>query len=56
MNGVEWKEADIVDSTTDQTMSIIGPAMAEAVNGQQMGFVFRLERYPFYREADEHSG
>ena len=32
------------------------PAMAEAVNGHQTGFVFGLERSPFYREADEYSG
>ena len=29
-------------------------AMAESVNLQQRGVVFRLELFPFYREADEH--
>ena len=29
-------------------------AMAESINLQQRGVVFRLELFPFYREADEH--
>ena len=55
MNGVKWKDAVIVDFD-HRLDNVNDPAMTEAVNGHQMGFIFRLEQSPFYREADEHSG